>query len=177
MAGEEVDGLHRMVRLITNASSVHEIKRIADAVCQFAVTLCLRRRGETKRPRVHFVQVSITACRECAQKVQRCSGLRVSLQHTVWIGNASLRREVETVDDVATVARQFRAIDHFGRCRTRLCHLASHTANFNDGNFGAVGQNHCHLQHHLKGVTDVISRKFSKALSAVTTLKKEGLAT
>ena len=125
---------------------------------------------------MHLVHVGIATGRKRAQQVQGCRRLCVGLQHPIRIRNARVGGEVEPVDDVAAVAWQLYITFHFGRCRTWFRHLASHAADFNHWHFGAIGQHHRHLQHHLECVADVIGSEFSKAFGAISALQQKGLA-
>ena len=93
----------------------HEIERILDTIGHFPVFRGLFVIGEAERPGMDAVNIRETACREGAQQVQRGRGLGIGLQHPAGIGNPGLGSEGQFVDDVATIAGQFHAVDHLGR--------------------------------------------------------------
>ena len=165
-----------MRRRAVDPGGGHEVDRILNAVGNVAVALGIVGIGEPQGPGMHTVHVGKTAGREGADKVQRARRLGVGLQHLLGIGGPCGRREVEIVDDVATVGRQFDAILDFRRGRARLGELPRHPADLDDRNLGAVGQHHGHLQHHLERVADLIGVERGKAFGAIAALQQERLA-
>ncbi len=86
------------------------------------------------------------------------------------------RGEVEAVDRIAPVGGQFDAVTHLGRPGPRLRELAGQPADLDDGNAGAVGEHHCHLQNGLQLGPDRVGSGARERLGAVTALQHEGLA-
>ncbi len=84
--------------------------------------------------------------REGAQQVERRSRLAVRHDLAFRIRNAGLFGELDAVDDVAAIARQFDAVLRFDVGRTRLGELAGDAADLDDRLLGAEGQHDGHLQ-------------------------------
>jgi hypothetical protein len=164
-----------MRRLGPDAGRRHEIQRVADTVGHVAVFLGLGRRGESQRPGMHLVHVGIAAGRECAQQVQAGRRLQIGLQHPVGIGNPRLGREIEPVDDIALVGRQFHASDDLHRGGPGFGELARHAAHLDHRHLGAERQDHGHLQHDLERVADIVGAEFGERLGAIAPLQQERL--
>ena len=81
---------------------------------------------EIERPTMHLMQVCKPSLREGTQQVQRRGCLVVGLNHPSRIRLTGFGQELDIVDDIAAVARQFDIALFLGRLRTRLRELASH---------------------------------------------------
>ena len=159
-----------MCGIRVDSSGTHEINGVLNTVRKLAIFLGFWAIRKAKCPRMDALHVRETAGRKRTQQIQRSSRLCISLQHARRIGNASLGREIQTVDDVTTVARQFNTTDCFGVGAARLGELTSHTANFNHRYFGTEGQNHRHLQHYFKSIADAIGIELVKGFGTIAAL-------
>ena len=139
-----------------------EIKRILDAVRHVAILARLVRVGKTQRPGVDTVHIGETTLGKGAQQVQRGGGLGIGFEHTGRIGDPCLGREVEPVDDVAAIGWQFGRVLRFGRGGSGLGELPCHAPDLYRRHFGAIGQHHRHLKHHLERVADPVGGKFGE---------------
>ena len=130
-----------------NATSFHELQRLANSRGQFFVFFALRAIADKiQGPTMHLMEVREPALCECAQQVQRRGGLVISLDHAARIRLTRFRQELYIVDDVATIARQFLIALFLGRLGTRLRELSGHPANFHHRARRREGQNDRHLQ-------------------------------
>ena len=106
-----------------------------------------------------------------AQEVQSGRRLGIGLQHLLRVWNAGLGGEIELIDNVTAIARQFDTILGFRRSRAWFGKLPSHAAHFDHRHFCAISQNHGHLQHHFERVADVVGGKLFKAFSTIAALQ------
>ena len=114
--------------------------------------------------------------REGAQQVQRRGRLPIGLDLPARIGNARFRRELDAVDDVAAIARQFLAVLLLGRRGARLGELSGDAADLHHRRAAGEGQHHRHLQKDAEEVADVVGAVLGEALGAITALQQESLA-
>ena len=159
-----------------DASGIHEIQGIRDAVGNLAVAFGLVMLGKAKRPGMNAVDVGKATGREGPQQVQAGGRLGIGLQHARRIGDPRLMGRFKPVDDVAAIAWVFHPANHLGIGRARLGKLACHAADLDHRHLGAIGQHHGHLQHNAEGVADVVGRKFGEAFGAIATLQQKGVA-
>ena len=125
---------------------------------------------------MHGREIGVAALREGAQQVQRRRRLPIGLDLPARIGNARFRGELDAVDDVAAIARQFDAVPLLGRRRARLGELAGDAADLHHRRAAGKGQHHRHLQEDAEEVADVVRAMFGEAFGAVAALQQEGLA-
>ncbi len=81
---------------------------------------------------MHVLEIGIAAMREGAQQVERRSRLAISHEHALRVGHARGFREIDAVDDVAAIARQFLAVLRLGRARAGLGELSGDAADLHD---------------------------------------------
>jgi hypothetical protein len=97
------------------------------------------------------------------------------------IGAAGLVGELDPVDDVAAIARQFPAVLLFHRRGARLRILPGDAADLHHRQRGGVGEHHGHLQEHAQEVADIVCADIvgaglGEAFRAVATLQQETFA-
>ncbi len=116
MAGVEAGALQLRHGARIDPAGFHEVQRLADPGADFGELFRPGRTAhEIERPLVDLAQVGITAGRERAHQVQRRGRLRIGLEQALRIGDAGLGRELDPVDVVTQVARQFDPVDHLDR--------------------------------------------------------------
>jgi hypothetical protein len=175
--GEEVGLADLRGGLAGQAAGFHEGQGLGQARRQILVQLALQGvRHAAQRPRMHLVQIGITALGEGTQQVQRGRRLVIGAQHARRVGDTVFGREVRAVDDVAAIAGQFHTVNGLGIGGTGLGELAGHAAHLDHRHGGAIGQHHGHLQQHAEGVADVVGAEFLEAFGAIAALQQERLA-
>ena len=92
------------------------------------------------------------------------------------IRNARFGRELDAIDHITAIGRQFDIADLFIRRGTGLCELARHTTNLHHRRGTGKGQHHRHLQEEAEKIADIIGGMFGKALGAIAALQEEGFA-
>ena len=100
----------------------------------------------------------------------------VGLQQTLRVRHATLRVEVDAIDDIAPVSRQRHAIDGFVTGRAGLGELAGHAPYLDHRTAGREGHDDRHLQQHLEGVANLGGREFGETLGAIAALQQERAA-
>ena len=88
VAGIEINRRQRRCCFRIDASRIHEIQSVRDAVGQRAVTFGLVMLCKAQSPSVNAVNIGKATSRKRTQQVQRGRRLRVSLQHPRRIGHA-----------------------------------------------------------------------------------------
>src|SRR5215813_1656570 len=128
----------------------------------------------------HVREIGIAALHESAQQIER--GRRVAKGLDLALGIRTPRRfvEVDPVDDIAAVARQFLAVPFLHRRRARLRELAGDAADFHHRQGGGIGQHHRHLQKHAQEVADVVGADVVGAMlgegfGAISALQQKAL--
>jgi hypothetical protein len=89
---------------------------------------------------------------------------------------SGLGRELEAVDIVAAVGRQFDVALLLDVRRAWLRELAGHAPDLHHRYAGPVGQHDGHLQEHAERVANVVGGEVGEALGAVAALQQEGVA-
>jgi len=100
---------------------------------------------------------------------------------TLGVGPPRRLIEVDTIDDVAAVARQFLAAPYLHRRRARLRELAGDAADLHHRQRGGIGEHDRHLQEHAQEVADVVGAEIvgaglGEALGAVAALQQKTFA-
>ena len=93
------------------------------------------------------------------------------------VRGARLRGELETVDRVSAVGRQFDAVADLRWPGPRLGELARHPADLDDRHAGPVREHDSHLEQRFQLRPDRRGGRPGERLRAVPTLEHEGLAT
>ena len=165
--------------LEVEAASLHEAERLGDAISEFLVVVRLGQvLDEAERPLPHIGEIGVAALHERTQQVQRCGGVTERLDLPCRIGPARLVGEFDTVDDVATIARQLLAVLLLHRRGARLGELAGDAADLHHRQRGGIGEHDRHLQEHAQEVADVVGAEIigaglGEALGAVAALQQE----
>ena len=125
---------------------------------------------------MHAREIGVAAMREGAQQIERRRRLAIGLDLAARIGNARFRRELDAVDDVAAIARQFLAVFLLGRRRARLGELSGDAPDLHHRRAAGECQHHRHLQKDAEEVADVVGAVFGEAFCAIAALQEESLA-
>src|SRR5947207_1968686 len=93
-------------------------------------------------------------------------------------GSRPARRlgELDVIDDVAAIARQFDAIRLLARCRARLGELSGNPADLYHRLPAGKGQDHRHLQENAEEITDIVGGMLGETFGTVAALEQETLA-
>src|SRR6516225_5002358 len=181
VAGVEVGALELGMAFEIEPASLHETERLGDAVGELLVMVGLRRvLDEAERPLPHIREIGIAALHESAQQIER--GGRVAIGLDLALGIRTPRRfiEVDTVDDIAVIARQLLAVPFLHRRRAWLRELAGYASDVHHRQGGGIGQHHRHLQEHAQEVADVVGADIVGAVlgegfGAISTLQQKAL--
>ena len=139
--------------------------------------LPLRRGGdELLVPHVDAVQVGEAALRERAQQVQRRSGLVVTLDHSLRVGDSRFGGTRVVVDHVAAETGNLLVTDALEGLRARFRELAGDPPQLHDRQRRAVGEHGGHLEHDLQLLPDPHRRELVERLDAVPRLEQERAA-
>jgi hypothetical protein len=122
------------------------------------------------------MQIRKTALGKGAQKIQRGRRLIVGAQQPLRIRLPGRLGELDTVDDIAAIARKLHAIHRFCVRRAGLGELPGHAADLHNRQGRAKGQGHRHLQQHTESVSYVIGVEFGEAFRAIPALQQESVA-
>ena len=134
VAGVEIGGAQFGMAFEIEAAGTHEIQRVRDAVCQFLVTPRLQGiLNEAKHPLMHAAEIGKAAGGKRAQQIEAWLPTGDMPSTDAADGETRLRREGDVVDDVATVAWQFDAVDRLDRRGAWLGELPGNAATFTTG--------------------------------------------
>src|ERR1700730_5394228 len=135
---------------------------------------------EAERPLASIGEVGVAAVHEGAQEIERGSRGAIGLDLSCRIWSARFLGELDSIDAVAAVARQFLAYPLPPRSRSGLGNFSGNAADLDHRERRAIGQHHRHLQEYTQVVADIVGADvvgagLGKALRAVASLPQEPL--
>ena len=153
VAGIEI-GAQRLVDLL-RADGLEELEPIGDRGDDPLVLDPKRRMtDETEVPVLRVMQIREAAVDQRPDEVQRERRALIAAQQQGGIGFPGLRRELRSVDDIASVGGQRHPVTGLGVGRARLRVLTGHAAYADDGTLETVDEHQTHLKQYLETLGD-----------------------
>src|SRR5258708_33470796 len=97
---------------------------------------------EAERPLANIGEVGVAAVHERAQEIERGSRVAIGLDLSCRIWSARFLGELDSIDAVAAVARQFLAVPFLHGSASWLCKFSGNAADLDHRKRRAIGQHH-----------------------------------